>query len=456
MALNRSKNVLNFWKDEGGSMSPFAIMILLVSLMFSGMSLDSTNAFRMKYIMQTAADAAAHAAVMDLPDTDTALATALSYANVNLTSDSKNSAVTSGDVEIGVWDADTRVFTTTSVDPDAVRVTAKRTSAAGNALPTFLLYLAGFESWDIEVQSVAFRDGNPAEVCEYEGIITSGTFSMTSNNEFYGSYCIHAEGGLDLNNNNEFDNDNILSVGSFDDISWPSSTSMSSIIGRDTEDSDVTLTYGDIFQENSRTTPYVTDVEALADDYLDPLYSGQPDYINSSSSVIQITAKEVKYTDFIPGRIYEVSCGGSSGTKAQFFSGAEVDQVVIVSECKMQLGANSTFTDVVLVSTSTDSKSIYGSAGVQLGDNDSCESGGGVSLYTAGDFSSAASLQLYGAYISAVGEVKIAAQANAIAGLQIHAGGDVTFSANAVFGLCPDEFVPEDVVEEEYAFRIVQ
>ena len=455
MSSMPTKHTKRFLKDEDGTISAFAISVLLVTILFSGLSLDSSNAWRMQYIMQTAADASAHAAVMDLPDTTVALATALSYADNNLTSDSQSSAITASDVEFGVWDDTNRTFTETGTDPDAVRVTAARTTAVGNAMPTFLLRLAGVESWNIQVQAVAFREGDPPEVCEGDGIITDGTFSMTSNNSFFGSYCIHAGTGLELNNNNEFDNDNILSVSDFNNITWPGSVGMTTVVGRGTPDSDAGLTYGDVFQENTRTSPFVADVESLADNYLDPLYSGQPGFVNVSSSVIQIAAKQVKYTSFIPGRIYEVVCGGSNGTKAQFFSGAVVDQVVIVSECKMQLGANSVFTDAVLVSRSTDAKSVYGAAGVQLGKDDSCDSAGGVSVYTAGDFDSASSLKLYGSYISAKGEVKIAAQGDAISGLRLHAQGDVTFSAQATFGTCPDE-LGEVVSGTEYSFRIVQ
>jgi putative Tad-like protein involved in Flp pilus assembly len=427
------QHLAGFLADESGFVTHFALTVMLLVIIFSGLSLDSSNAWRVKYMLQVSADASAHAASMELPNTTNALEAGMALANANLTVGNA-SAINEESIEFGIWDEDTSTFTATMSNPDAVRVTAARSEATSNALPTLLLRMAGLQSWNISVQSVAYRS---TEECAVADITTNGVFSITSNNDFYGSYCAAAAGGIDLSNNNEFDDDNRLYVESFADLGWPGSVGMNTVVGRGTVDSSATLTYANILRERAEiSAPYVSDIETLADDYLDPYYVNQPDYINTSAAVIEIDARDVKYTSFIPSRIYEVVCGSGAGNKAQFFKNSEVSQVVIVSECRIQLGKGSSFDDVVLVSRNTGNKSVYAAANVTLGEDDDCAAGGGVQIFTGGDFSSAAGLHSYGLTLSAAGEVSMAAQSDGVEGLIIYANGDVSFSAQASFGTC--------------------
>ncbi len=82
----------------------------------------------------------------------------------------------------------------------------------------------------------------------------------------------------------------------------------------------------------------------------------------------------------------------------------------IAAACNLQLGNSSVFEDVVIMTTSTTNKSVYGANGVQLGKDDVCVGGGRVAICTASDVSSASGLIIYGAEVFALGEVQIAAQ----------------------------------------------
>jgi len=383
MTMFRFKPLAQFRGDQNGSMTYLALTVLMLILLFSGVSLDTTNARLNRTMLQTAADAAARAAVMELPDQTKAVTTALSLANDNLTGSSVNSAVTSNSIFFGRWDPVAEVFTKTTTNPNAVAIRAQRSTATSNALPTMLLRLAGFNSWNVEAETVAYR----ADDCTVADVATNGTFSITSNNDMYDSYCIVAN-EVNLNNNNHFDDGNRILVPAFSNIEFNGGTSMSTVVGRDTDSSSSTLAYSDIFKENT-TVPnnFVSDVDTLAANYLDPSYANQPSYINTSASVIEIRAKDVKYTSFIPGRIYDVQCGGSKGTKAQFYHKVVVSQIVMVSDCKIQLGSRAAFDDVVLVSRDTGGKSVYAASNVQLGADDACADGGGVQIFTAGVFS---------------------------------------------------------------------
>ncbi len=427
-----------FFADERGMVTHLALTVMILVLLFAGLSVDTSNARRIRGILQIAADSAAHAGVMALPNKQKALDAALELANDNLTEISSAIAVTSNSVEFGSWDKATKKFTLNGTPRDAVRVTARLSSANKHPVPTFFLRLAGLKSWNVAAQSVAFRS---ATQCETADISTGGRFELGSEGDFSNGFCVEAAGGVKMEERNRFDDDNKIYVKRLSDVQLPENTGMSTLVGRGTAKSSSTLTYGDIFDLKSPIAPaYVSNVVALADKYLDPVYAGQPSYINPSASVISINARDVKYTSFIPGRIYHVKCGENRGSKAQFYRGTEVSKVVLVSDCRIQLGKEASFQDVVMVSKSSSSKAVYAASEVKLGKDDSCGAGGGVSIYSAGGFTSASKLSANGLYISAVKDVKIAAKSDGIAGISIDAGGDVSFSAKASFGTCKNSF----------------
>lgn len=445
------KHVNRFASDERGTMTHLALTVCVLVIWFAGFSLDSTNARRVRAMLQIAADSTAHAAVVELQNAGQAnvdnegknsVRNAVMYlANANLTADSVGNAITSNDITFGKWNTADLTFTETNQGVNAVRVVAQRTEANNNALPTFLLRLGVLQSWDISAEAIsAFVTS-----CTTPDIATNGSFEITSNNAVYNDYCIYGVQGIKLNNSNTYSDEAVLLVKSEDDIQWPGSVGMDTVVGRGTSESAADLTYQDVFSTDVPADPIVPDVDAMAANFLNPYYANQPSYINTAASVITISAKDVRYTAFQSGRIYEVICGGSNGSKAQFFRNTNVSEVVIVSECNLQLGNNSSFEDVVLVTTSTGTKSVYGANGVRLGADDSCTNGGGVTVYTKGDFSSASNMEAYDALLYVEGGVHLAAKANGVGGLRIYANDDVTFSAQAQLGLCKDEDSPTAV-----------
>jgi len=433
-----------FIHDDSGGMTYFALVTFMIVVIFSGISLDSTSAWRTRTILQTASDATAYAAIRALEDAGNASIDnngknsiwnqVSTLADANLDGASKGSAITSSSLAYGTWDTATNTFTETNDNVTAIRVRATRSTANDNPLPTFLLNFSGMKSWNIQTETIAYMDSG----CNVADIAAGGVFEMTSNNAVYGEYCIYGQGGIKVSSNNTFSDDTILSVDSFATLNWPSSTGMGTVVGRGTAESAADLIYSDILTEKTPAAPNIPNISTLATNYLTGYYSELPGYINPSASIITISAKNVKYTNFLAGRVYEVVCGGSHGTKAQFFRNSYISDVVIVAECNVQLGNNSVFEDVVLITTSTDTKSVYGANGVTLGVDDNCASGGGVDIYTAGNFSSASGMQLFGANIFAAGSVNIAAKSNGIGGLIIHADGDIKLTSQASLGGCQD------------------
>lgn len=147
-------------RDVRGSASVFIICLLPMFLALGGLAIDGANAWRMRAIMQTTADAASLAAVMDLPDEDQALASAQAYAAKNMPTAANGAVLATADVFIGKWDSDTRTFTPGAVPKNAVQATVRRSSANSNPLPTSFLNLIGVAKWDIVTTAISTKAVN--------------------------------------------------------------------------------------------------------------------------------------------------------------------------------------------------------------------------------------------------------------------------------------------------------
>ncbi len=118
-------------------------------------AIDLGNAYVLRGQLQSTADAAALAGVSQLPDETAADAEAMQYVALNMPSAQHGTVLASSDVVAGNWDGGTRTFTPAGTPLNALRVTAKRSQDNGNAAPTYLAGLLGFNSVDIQVSAVA-------------------------------------------------------------------------------------------------------------------------------------------------------------------------------------------------------------------------------------------------------------------------------------------------------------
>lgn len=149
-----------FAEDIRGSASVFMVCILPAVLALGGLAIDGANAWRTRAIMQSTADAASLAAVMDLPNEDAARQSALTYAAKNMPAASNGAVLATADVIIGRWNPDTRVFTPGGTPKNAVQTTVKRSASNNNALPTSLLTLIGQNKWDIVTTAISSKAVN--------------------------------------------------------------------------------------------------------------------------------------------------------------------------------------------------------------------------------------------------------------------------------------------------------
>lgn len=191
MMQNQRDQMQRFAEDEGGAALVWNLFWVLIFLVLGGLAVDASNAWRMQSLLQSTADSAASAAAVFANDTVVARATAQQIADRNMPA-AKNGGpvVDPSSVEFGVWDSGTGGFSPGGTAPeghatqrDAIRVTASRASATGNQVPTYLLRLAGFDTWDVQATAIAVAEYG-IDPCLNAQFQTEGSLILGGNNVF--------------------------------------------------------------------------------------------------------------------------------------------------------------------------------------------------------------------------------------------------------------------------------
>lgn len=153
-----------------GSIAIQAAIALVLVLSIVGLALDTSHVRLTAQELQAAADSAALAAankvLTDDPLTDylatrqkaVAIALANEAANDGVLVDHNLGNAATGDVVMGVWDRNSQSFTPTVVAPNAVQVTARRTSAsAGGSVNLLFGAIFGQATSEISRTAIATR-----------------------------------------------------------------------------------------------------------------------------------------------------------------------------------------------------------------------------------------------------------------------------------------------------------
>lgn len=199
--------------DARGSVTVQNMVWMATLLAASGFAIDTANAFRTKAMLQAAADSAALAAVIDLPDEAAARRTAQAFADLNLPAERHGDVLGVADVQFGTWEDG--VFRPGQAPADTVRVEVGRTTGRGNPLPTLLLKLAGKTEFEIEVDAVARRGsvGSTVEApCAAGGFAAGGEATLGSGNLAPDGWCLHGETVLEIGGDNLFEIGAAMSV----------------------------------------------------------------------------------------------------------------------------------------------------------------------------------------------------------------------------------------------------
>lgn len=183
-----------FAADEDGAATVFSLFWATVLLMFIGIAVDGGNAWREREVMQTAADVAAHAGAVALARGEgpqAAEEAAVAAFALNAPSARHGAVLARAGLEIRAL----RHGEGAGDGADSVTVRLARSSAAQNALPTYLLRLAGLVSIDMAAESTATIAATRR--CDSgNGIYASGTIDIRDRLEAGAGYCLHSQRGV--------------------------------------------------------------------------------------------------------------------------------------------------------------------------------------------------------------------------------------------------------------------
>ena len=143
-------------QNRRGAMAVLLAVMLIVLFAFLAFAVDLGNVYVTRSQLQNAADAAALAGAQQLAEGEsatTARQVAVDFAKLN-EPDNGNVLVT-GDVTIGVWHNETRGFSATLSNPNAVQVVVRRDGTNTAAVATSFARLFGIDSTKVTATSIA-------------------------------------------------------------------------------------------------------------------------------------------------------------------------------------------------------------------------------------------------------------------------------------------------------------
>src|SRR5262245_22455234 len=158
------RNLIQRCRARGISIVYVAIVIIVLFAMAS-LGVDLGRVQLAKTELRQAADAAARAGAAGMNTSiDQANTDACAVAAANNADGASVTLVAKEDIKFGTWDPDACTFTvltgSAQSTANAIRVTARRTSARGNAVQLFLAKLIGRSSIDISASATATAAGS--------------------------------------------------------------------------------------------------------------------------------------------------------------------------------------------------------------------------------------------------------------------------------------------------------
>jgi hypothetical protein len=128
---------------------------LMVIFAVAAIAIDLGRLYLTREQLQVAASASASAAALDLPDESAAISSAVDIAGDNMPAAEHGNVLAASDIQIGHWDDEARTFTASGTPANAVRVTTRRDSSAGNPVGSFFGQLLGVVESDLSTTATA-------------------------------------------------------------------------------------------------------------------------------------------------------------------------------------------------------------------------------------------------------------------------------------------------------------
>ncbi len=423
-----------FLNDQSGSATIWSLGMTIVFLLVGGLAIDAGNAYRVRQLLQLAADSAAFAGAQDLAAPETAATIAIAYAEKNMPVTSYGNVVSTDNVEFGIWNPVSRVFTETAVGPNAIRVLAQQTEANGNPVATFLLKLANVQKWNISANATAqifYRH------CHENGIVAGGTVEISSNNVFADEYCIHGQEGVAVGSNNLFEPGVEVSMYEFADFVMPAS-------GFEANGGLEAAIAEDFIR------PILADKAAdIAVALRDPASIYQPSFIDAFDPAHVISKEDFDSAAMLEGRVNVVTgCVGSQYIAVN----SDLKNTVLATDCKIHIGGSAVIVNSVLATSRNADHSVISVSDFQLGQDDNCARGGGSQIISAGRVTLGAGSSIYGSQIVAGEDIRLGSAAGGIQGSSFQAGHDLVMTSDGTFAQCSGN---PDLIAHVSSIRLV-
>ena len=451
----------SFIRNEDGIATAWAIGWLILCFSIAGLSIDITNAWKVKQFLQSTADVAAHAGGLELggPESqqllDKVTAAANEYASLNMNPARYGDVLVNNDVSVGYWDNETKTFQDMNVGgstsiPDAVRVVTRQDGIASSKVGTFFLRFVGFDAFTIAATTTV---QNFISICERDGLMAAGSIKMSTQQSFLSTYCVYGIGGINASDQNFFDKGATAGMVNLDDCG-PLPENCTDVYNPGIEDAlrQGTVTFGKVDRIS-------TNIDLLKNPYSEIV----PDYIDRTQDPIVIT--DIKNFDpeagLKTGRIHIFDCTTGGATTVNLgglasltnkgndsTTGADSiplyitkSEMVIVGEsCNFAFDSSVSFEDAYIATDATGLQTFSGSANARFGSDDDCGDGGEVTLITAGSVNFAAKLNAYDLEIVAANDVHFASKGNdgesVHIGTSVWAGGDISMTTKHTFISC--------------------
>lgn len=154
MRFTRNRN------SSRGMLLVYVVIAMTALSAFVSLGVDFGRVRLAKAQMQAAVDAAARYAVAGAPNGITDVRTRAVLAAAYNSVDGTPVVISpTADVELGVWNSSTKVFTVTSTNPNAVRISGHRRASSGNAIPLLFGKLIGIQTCDVNSSAIAMLQG---------------------------------------------------------------------------------------------------------------------------------------------------------------------------------------------------------------------------------------------------------------------------------------------------------
>lgn len=406
-------------RREDGSMTILSLYMLGGILAVSALAIDFAYLLAARNQLQVMADATAHAALYyrEHHSAEAAKARAVELAQHSMPDAAYGPVLRAEDIEFGSWDYGTKTFTVNQYSREAVRVRPGRTEARGNKVTAHLFRIVDKPFWDVAAQAV-FVVFDPH--CFREGFVGEDVVNIQSNNGFEEGFCVHSNRYVSVNSNNTWEPGTVVSMPDSTEIDLPRSGFVSN----------------EGLQAALRNGYYRMRILNQLDTIYDNFYFAWgdflPSYISGTAPIV-ISDRRLDASSFLPGRVHRVNCAGHN---IQIEAGTTLRYVVMITDCPVKFGSNVTLEDTVIMTRSTDDKSIYAASSLQIGKNDSCAEGGGAQLITYGGMEVPSDLRFYGGQVIAKGAVDFSANSGGIQGASIISGKTISGTSNMTMGFC--------------------